>query len=101
MKTYNTMMPPIPIEATLTEIIELLTPDIVGVKFELYSEHPIPRLTIDFMRDVLWSCTFVLFNNALHLQSFRMDASDYKKPNERDIEMTLDILRKIEGELNV
>ena len=101
MKTIHEMTPPIPIEATLTEIIELLTSDIVGVKFELDSEHPIPRLTLEFMRDVMWSCTFVLFNNALHLQSFRMDASDYKKPNERDIEMTLDILRRIEGGLNV
>jgi hypothetical protein len=99
VKNVNEMTPPIPTEATLAEIIDVMAPDIVRVNFELDSEHPMPRLTVEFMRNVFWSGTFIWVNNKWFLQSFRMDSSEYKKQNLRDIQMTLDLVQAMEGGL--
>lgn len=98
--TIDKMTPPIPIETTIKEIVELLTDDIVSVNFELDSEHPIPRLTIEFVRNVMWTVTYRYVGWKWHLQSFHMDSKKYKEANRRNIEMTLGLLLLMEGGLN-
>lgn len=101
--TVDKMMPPIPNSGTLSEIIQVMGADIVSVQFNLDSENPIPRLTIEFMRNVFWSGTFVWFDNKWHWQSFQMDASKYKTyHNHRDIQHTIASVRVFtEGESHV
>lgn len=100
--TVDKMMPPIPNSGTLSEIIRVMGADIVGMQFNLDSENPIPRLTIEFMRNVFWSGTFVRFDNKWHLQSFQMDASKYKNVNHQEIQTTIALVRIFtEGESHV
>jgi hypothetical protein len=101
MMTADKMTPPIPIEATIRELVELLTDDIVSVKFDLDSENPIPRLEIEFMRNVMWSVTYRFVGWTWHLQSYRMDSNKYKEADRRQIETTLGLLLFMEGGLNV
>ena len=101
--TIREFTPPIPNSGTLSEIIQVMGADIVSVQFNLDSENPIPRLTIEFMLTVFWSGTFVWFDNKWHWQSFQVDASKYKTyHNHRDIQMTLALVRVFtEGESHV
>ena len=97
--TIRELIPPLTIEATLSQIIAEIPGEIVDVKVELHSELPFLILTIEFMHNQFYSARYIFVNTAWQLQSITMDASQYKKQNARDIEITLTMLRAMEGAL--
>ena len=97
--TIRELIPPLRIEATLSQIISEIPGEIVDVKVELHSELPMLIMTIEFMYTQFYSARYIFVNTTWQLQSITMDASQYKKQNARDIEITLTMLRAMEGAL--
>lgn len=76
--TIRELIPPLRIEATLSQIIAEIPGKIVDVKVELHSELPLLILTIEFMYNQFYSARYIFVNTTWQLQSFTMDASQYK-----------------------
>ena len=97
--TIRELIPPLTIDATLSQIISEIPGEIVDVKVELHSELPMLIMTVEFMHTQFYSARYIFVNTRWQLQSITMDASQYKKQNARDIEITLTMLRAMEGAL--